>query len=283
MGEAAATAFLQRGVNVIATSLEAEKVEFVRPEPSSSNGFLVRMNLDVTSEKSVLAALDQVYQLTDGRLDWLLNNAGYAYYLPLLDVDITKAKEQYDVNVWGVLAVTQAFFPLLRAARGTVVNQCSVSGLQGWSRPFMGVYSSSKAALLSLSDSMRVEFAPFEVKVVVLMTSAVRTEFFRNMSGGGLPESSLYFPIKAQADELMGAGQADQNGHDRDMVARSTVAELLKDDPPRVIRKGYLASVICWLHWLLPAWILDNINSNGFGLHLLRAVDTDKVTNGKSD
>jgi 1-acylglycerone phosphate reductase len=117
-----------------------------------------------------------------------LDNAGYGYYMPLMDVDVQKAKKQYDVNVWGLLAVTQAFFPMLRAAKGemplllllqtlfakkdlsgTVVNQSSIAGIQGFNRPFMGVYSSSKAAVTSLSDYMRVELSPFDIKVRLLL------------------------------------------------------------------------------------------------------------------
>lgn len=111
-----------------------------------------------------------------------VDNAGYGYYMPLLDVDVDKARKQYEVNVWGILAVTQAFFPLLRAAKGrpdftsvdtrnltlspgTVVNQASIAGIQGFNRPYMAIYNSSKAAVYSMSDSMRVEFAPFDVKV----------------------------------------------------------------------------------------------------------------------
>lgn len=102
--------------------------------------------------------------------------------MPLLDVELEKARKQYEVNVWGILAVTQAFFPLLRAAKGqsvvqnisrndfdkipgTVVNQASIAGIQGFNRPYMAIYNSSKAAVYSMSDSMRVEFAPFDVKV----------------------------------------------------------------------------------------------------------------------
>lgn len=111
-----------------------------------------------------------------------VDNAGYGYYMPLLDVELDKARKQYEVNVWGVLAVTQAFFPLLRAAKGisqtrvveeviltrsagTVVNQASIAGIQGFNRPYMAIYNTSKAAVYSMSDSMRVEFAPFGVKV----------------------------------------------------------------------------------------------------------------------
>lgn len=238
------------------------------------------MHLDVTSPSSILSALEAVHHLTDGQLHFLVNNAGYGYYVPLLDADIEEAKKQYDVNVWGLLAVTQAFFPLLRAAKGMVVNQASISGVQGFNMPFMGVYSSSKAAVLSLSDTMRVEFEPFGVRVVALVTSAIKTEFFRNRVGGTIAETSVYAPVKSAADMKLGGEFEEMNGHDRWVVAESTVDELLKEISPNYIRRGYRASCLYWIYWLFPTWLMDSLNVQGFELHRLGekySPDTDEV------
>lgn len=83
----------------------------------------------------------------------------------LLDAPIAKVKAEYEVNVFGLLAVTQAFFPLLKEANGMVVNQSSIAGLRSGCQPFIGAYSSSKAAVTAMSNTMRVEFEPFGVKV----------------------------------------------------------------------------------------------------------------------
>lgn len=267
MGEAEAAAFLKRGVNVIATSIDTNDVEYLEPEKGSNDGFLVTLRLDVTSTKSIDAAVKQVEHLTDGRLDFLINNAGYGYFVPLLDVDISQAKKQFDVNVWGLLAVTQAFFPLLQTAKGTIVNQASISGVEGYSRPFMGIYSSSKAAVMNMSAIMRVELAPFDIKVVTLVTSAVKTEFFTNRTGGGILESSAYFPVREQLEQMMGRSLAATKGHDRVEVAESTVEALLKTPPPVFIRKGYGVTWMTWLLWLLPTWIVDaqSISSSPIG------------------
>jgi NAD(P)-dependent dehydrogenase (short-subunit alcohol dehydrogenase family) len=280
LGEATTDSFLTRGVNVIATDISTSATSYTPPDPSTNNGFLVKMNLDVTSPSSILSALEAVHHLTDGNLHFLINNAGYGYYTPLLDVDIEEAKKQYDVNVWGLLAVTQAFFPMLRAARGTVVNQASISGVQGFNMPFMGVYSSSKAAVISLSDTMRVEFEPLGVKVVALITSAVKTEFFRNRVGGFVPATSVYAPVKAAVDVKLGGEFEESNGADRWVVAESTVEELLKENPPSYIRKGSRASFLCWVYWLLPTWLMDSLNVEGLDLHVLNEVallDSDEV------
>ena len=97
----------------------------------------------------------------------------YGYMMPLLDAPLADVRRNFEVNVFGLLAVTQAFFPLLRAAGGRVVNQSSIAGLSPGCQPFLGTYSSSKAAVTAMSNAMRVEFEPFGVKVrdIVLFLS----------------------------------------------------------------------------------------------------------------
>lgn len=86
------------------------------------------------------------------------------YKASLLDTDLAEAKALFDVNIWGLLEVTQAFIPMLMASKGTIVNIGSVAGRVPL--PFQGVYNMSKAALEHLSRQMRVEYSAFDVKVV---------------------------------------------------------------------------------------------------------------------
>jgi 1-acylglycerone phosphate reductase len=131
-----------------------------------------KLELDVTSPTSISTALTATTTITSGRLNYLINNAGYGYMMPLLDASPQAVKQNFDVNVFGLLAVTQAFFPLLREGKGTVVNQCSIASLLGGRQPFIGSYCASKAAVASLNDTMRVEFGAFGVKVSLLVLSA---------------------------------------------------------------------------------------------------------------
>lgn len=85
--------------------------------------------------------------------------------MPLLDAPIASIKQNFDVNVFGLIEVTQAFFHLLRTARGIVVNQSSIAGMPGICQPFIGSYSASKMAVTDFSNTMRMEFKPFGVKV----------------------------------------------------------------------------------------------------------------------
>lgn len=262
MGEGHANAFLNRGINVICTSIDMMFLENLNLVDGKNGAYPVRMELDVTSSESIGSAVDRISKITGNRLDFLLNNAGYGYYMPLLDVDIEKARKQYEVNVWGVLGVTQAFFPMLRAAKGTVVNQSSMAGVQGFNRPFMGIYSSSKAAVYSLSDYMRIEFAPFDVKVVTLVTGAVKTGFYDNKDGGrstSLPENSVYTPIQKHIEVMINRSFAEKGGHDRYALTRSTIAALLRNYwfRTRYVRRGWGATRVWLMHLLLPVWLID--------------------------
>ena len=262
MGEGHTNAFLKRGISVIATSIDMVYLENLKLENGKDGAYAVRMELDVTSADSITSAVERISKITGNKLSFLMNNAGYGYYMPLLDVDIEKARKEYEVNVWGVLQVTQAFFPMLRAAKGTVVNQSSMAGVQGFNRPYMGIYSSSKAAVYSLSDYMRVEFAPFDVKVVTLVTGAVKTEFYNNKDGGqqtSLPANSVYTPIQKHIETMINRSIAETRGHDRYHLTQSTIAALLRYSwlRTRYIRRGYYAIQMWLMHLLLPTWLLD--------------------------
>ena len=128
LGDALTTELLARNINVIATNIRIEDMEYLSSTPSSSqDARLEKLQLDVTDLESIATARDATAKLTGGKLDFLFNNAGYGYMMPLLDCSIEGMRKNFDVNVFGLLAVTQALFPLLREAGGVVVNQSSIA------------------------------------------------------------------------------------------------------------------------------------------------------------
>jgi 1-acylglycerone phosphate reductase len=162
LGDALTTELLTRpNIHIIATGLSLIHLDHITAPPTR----VTKLQLDVTSPSSICSAVESVDQLTNGVLHYLVNNAGYGYMMPLLDAEVNAVRDNFEVNVFGLLAVTQAFFPLLRRAQGVVVNQCSIASLVGGRQPFIGSYCATKAAVASLNDHMRLEFAPFEVKV----------------------------------------------------------------------------------------------------------------------
>jgi 1-acylglycerone phosphate reductase len=161
LGDALTTELLKHpNTHILATGLSLTHLSHLPSSPRIS-----KLELDVTSPTSISTALQTTTTITSGRLNYLINNAGYGYMMPLLDASPQAVKQNFDVNVFGLLAVTQAFFPLLREGKGTVVNQCSIASLAGGRQPFIGTYCASKAAVASLNDTMRVEFGAFGVGV----------------------------------------------------------------------------------------------------------------------
>lgn len=111
-----------------------------------------------------------------GRIDALVNNAGYGQYGAVEDVSLEEWREQFEVNLFGTIAVLRAVLPAMRAAkRGTVVNVSSVAGRV--SIPFAGPYSASKHALEAMSDALRVEVAPWGIRVVLVEPGPIATRF----------------------------------------------------------------------------------------------------------
>jgi 1-acylglycerone phosphate reductase len=125
IGAAFAASYQKRGYRVFATARTTSKID---PTFASLPNVEI-LSLDVTSAESIAAAVAEVSARTGGKLDVLVNNSGGGYMAPALDVDIAKAKTMFEVNFWAVLAMVQAFAPLLIEAKGAVVNMSSASGV----------------------------------------------------------------------------------------------------------------------------------------------------------
>jgi NAD(P)-dependent dehydrogenase (short-subunit alcohol dehydrogenase family) len=131
--------------------------------------------LDVADAGSIAAAATQVARLVgDAGLAGLVNNAGIASFGPLEQEPMARFEQIFRVNVFGVQALTQALLPLVRRARGRIVNISSGNGKLAF--PFCGPYSASKFALEAMSDSLRMELAPWGIHVVVVEPGAMATD-----------------------------------------------------------------------------------------------------------
>lgn len=123
LGAALALSFARRGFSVLATARNPAKASSLASFPG-----VEVLTLDVTDASSISSCAGAVSKITSGRLDVLVNNAGTMFVMPLLDTDIAEGKKLFDVNVWGLLAVTQAFAPMLVASKGVVLNVASIAG-----------------------------------------------------------------------------------------------------------------------------------------------------------
>lgn len=132
------------------------------------------LRLDITDAEHIAAAARTLAERTgaDG-LDALVNNAGVAFSGPLEYLPLDDLRKQFEINVFGHHAVTQACLPLLRLATGRIVNMSSICGRL--TMPFIGPYVASKFALEALTDALRMELRPWKIRVVLVEPGSIRT------------------------------------------------------------------------------------------------------------
>lgn len=136
---------------------------------------IIPLQLDVTSEASIQEVIKKVVKV-EGRIDVLVNNAGYGQYGSVEQTDPKLVVQEFAVNVFGLGAMCQAVLPIMREqGEGRIINIASVVG--HLSLPFAGWYCASKYAVEGLSDALRREVAPFGIKVVMIEPGAIRTNF----------------------------------------------------------------------------------------------------------
>lgn len=291
MGAALAEVFHAAGHRVYATARNPAKLS-----PLASQG-IETLTLDVTSTESIASAVSALTKSLSssvgGGLDVLINNAGGHYTTAISDASIDSAKTLFDLNVWAQLAVTQAFLPLLLKSASSFPSSsssssswfcCSSSGGGGPATPmivnhtsvgsvspvpFQSLYSASKAAFARLSDGMRLELAPFGIRIVELKTAMVQSNFIRNSNtnnvegkeavrDGRLPEGSLYEPARGIIEKAMSQEQFDGRGTTAERWAKEVVGDLLKRNPPPVVWRGDTAWV-ARLASLLPYGVFDGL------------------------
>ena len=170
IGKVTAKHFQERGWNVIATMRTPEKEE----ELSGLENILVT-RLDVTDEASIAAAIAEGIDRF-GKIDVLLNNAGYGAYGPLEAFPMDRIRRQFDTNVIGLLAVTKAILPHMRANKdGTIVNISSIGGQMTF--PLGALYHGTKFAVEGISEALHFELEAAGIKVKIVEPGMIATDF----------------------------------------------------------------------------------------------------------
>lgn len=246
MGSELAKEFHKAGLLVVATARDVKKMSELIPLGIET------MPLDVQSEASIAACVEKVKQL-----DILINNAGASYTMPIADVAISEAKKLFDTNVWGCIAMTQAFLPvLMKSSQAVIVNHTSVGA--GLALPFQATYNASKAAMSMYSDTLRMELQPFGISVVNLKTGGVQTNIVKNVQAKNpeLPPNSIYQPAKEVVEKALRGEWVEARGLGipAQRWAREVVADLLKKNPPPVILRGESATLASLVSCFPSAW-----------------------------
>ena len=169
IGEATARRLAERGYTTYAAARRISRMDSLRDQGIRT------VPVDVTDDTSLVALVEQVIA-ESGRIDVLVNSAGYGSYGALEDVPIAEARRQFDVNIFGMGRLIQLVLPHMRAQHdGYIVNVSSVGGKM-W-EPMGSWYHATKFAVEGLSDSLRAEVAAFGIKVIVIEPGAIRTEW----------------------------------------------------------------------------------------------------------
>lgn len=263
IGRETALHLAREGHTVFATGRRVDALDALTEEASGLT--LHALRLDVCDPDSIANAVHQVDALTDGHgLDVLVNNAGYGQAGAVLDVDDALVRKQYDTNVFGLLAITRAFAPkMIARGSGKVVNISSLGGRL--TLPMMGVYNSTKFAVESLSDALRIELAPFGVHVAVVQPGSIQTDFNHTMQATVQPErTGPWAEVYAHVDRVANAFSDYASGPD--VIARVVSRIVTSRRPWPRYAAPFRESALVILGTWLPSRITDAILARIFGV-----------------
>ncbi|CAG8979936.1 hypothetical protein HYALB_00013520 [Hymenoscyphus albidus] len=257
LGSALAQKFLRKDYHVFATARNPSKMGTLSNQPN-----VTLLELDVTVTSQITTAVESIKKIS-GRLDILVNNAGRNHFSPVLDIDVSEAKEIFEINLWGPLALIKAFMPLLLESKGMVVNTTSVSGYLNV--PYMGLYAATKRSLELLAETIRLEIEPFGVKTLQVVTGAVESNGQTYFGDWKLPDDSMYKPI----EELIKHRVRGGDGHPREAAekyAQEVVGDILEGKTGKVWRGGNSASTKRAVTTDVPQALLDRGAARDTGL-----------------
>jgi NAD(P)-dependent dehydrogenase (short-subunit alcohol dehydrogenase family) len=233
----------RNGFLTYATMRNLNKSEDMKLTVAKENLPIQIKQLDVTEDLSVKNAIQEISSET-GRIDVIVNNAGYGLNGAFEDLAMDEVKAQYETNVYGLMRTTQAVLPIMRKQKsGTIVNISSGAGRFGF--PGGSAYVSTKFAVEGLSESMSYELEPFGIKVVIVEPGVIRTNFMdglviaKKSQDPNSPYSQIMQKIATGFEEMM------KNASSPDLVAK-VVLNAIRDKNPSL---RYLAGndVEAWL------------------------------------
>ncbi|SED65804.1 oxidoreductase [Streptomyces sp. Ag109_O5-10] len=222
--------------------------------------------MDVTDDDSMRAGIDRIVAET-GRIDVLVNNAGYGSYGAIEDVPMSEARYQFDVNVFGAMRLAQLALPHMRAQRsGSVVNVTSMGGKIH--TPLGGWYHGTKFALEALSDCLRLETKPFGIDVVIIEPGGIATEW-GSIAADGLRKASSDGAYARQADAVATSMTSEANA--KRMSSPQVIADAIGKavtarKPKTRYATGFAARPMITLRSLLSDRGFDTFISRATGL-----------------
>lgn len=224
IGAATADWLLQRGWRVVATARRLEAMA-----PLAERGALV-LPLDISHAEG-RKALAMAVQERVGPLDALVNNAGFGVIGPIETMPLDQVRAMFEVNVFGLIGLTQLLLPAMRAqGRGRIVNVSSIAGR--WITPGSGWYGASKHALEGLSDGLRLELRRFGIDVVLVEPGLIATEFGR-VAAASLQRSGDWSVYGAMMARVQASWEQVFQGASDPLVVARTIEQALNARRPR--------------------------------------------------
>jgi NAD(P)-dependent dehydrogenase (short-subunit alcohol dehydrogenase family) len=253
IGEATAQALLAAGYRVFAGARRLDRMA----DLAAAGATLLK--LDLTDDGSIVAAIETI-KSEAGRIDVLVNNAGYGSYGALEDVPLAEGRRQFEVNVFGLARLCQLALPMMRAQKsGKIVNITSIGG-KIW-EPLGAWYHATKFAVEGLSDCLRVEVAAFGVDVIVVEPGAIRTEWagiaregLLQMSGG-----TAYAELAKRHARMLATADTSRLASPPEVVARTIVRAVTARRPKTRYATGGGARTILFLRKILSDRMFDRL------------------------
>jgi len=224
-------ALARKGYFTYATMRDTNKATKLLDIAKKENLKLVTIPLDVDKEDSIKNAVSKI-ESEKGRIDVLVNNAGYLLFGCIEDISVDELKAQFETNFFGIVRMIQQVAPIMRKQNsGIIVNLSSLAGRIGF--PGTPAYISSKFALEGLSESMRYEMSPFGIKTIIIEPGVIKTNIFSSMKNNTKPDS----PYKEISEKVeKGIKMMGELGTDPKDVANTITKAIEADDPlPRYL------------------------------------------------
>ncbi|KAI9088916.1 hypothetical protein K1719_029195 [Acacia pycnantha] len=254
-------AFAEQKCQVFATDIKHRMQDML---DLKSDNNIDTIELDVSSDESVTSAVDTVMSKC-GRIDILVNNAGIGSTGPLAELPLDAIRKAWEINTLGQIRMVQHVVPHMASRRsGSIVNVGSIVGTV--STPWAGSYCASKASVIAMSDSLRLELRPFGINVVQVLPGAVRSNLgSANFEKLGSYQWKLYKEFGDVIAERARASQGER-AMDGAVFARHVAKKVLSPKPPRQVVFGHMTALFTLLSWS-PRWARDLFFSNRFGLN----------------
>ena len=233
IGLETAVALAREGHFTFATMRNLKKVEALEKIVKDENLPISILELDVDDKESMDNAIEKIIE-QKGRIDTLVNNAGWGMWGTVEDVSIDEFKEQFETNFFSIVRMIQKIAPIMRKQKsGSIVNVSSVAGRIGF--PVSPAYISSKFALEGLSECLRFELSPFGINVITIEPGVIKTNFFDSMKMAKRSDSnSVYNDITSKV--ISGVKMMAEMGTEPKEVANAILKSINDKNPlPRYI------------------------------------------------